>query len=285
MELSALLDLYRAEPAEREQLQALSESRGERGWWAPYSAVMTRAFAEYVAFEAEAAEIWHWLPAVVPGHLQTEEYARAVMEAMGTPNMDQLLKVRMLRQHHLASREVRFRTILDQSVLTRIVGSTADHAAQLRRLAEVAEAPYTQLQILPYAQGAHAVGVGGFTVLTYLDGAQVVWGDTVAGDSCWEDDRPELCLAAFERLHAAALDPAQSARLIHDALEGHVMEPDFRKSSRSGGGQHCVEVAWNIPDKVLVRDSKAPDGPVLEFTHAEWDAFLGGAVDGEFDLS
>lgn len=80
------------------------------------------------------------------------------------------------------------------------------------------------------------------------------------------------------------------------------MEPKWFKSSRSSAGQHCVEVAFVKSsrsgqqgdcvevgidlkcDKVLVRDSKNPTGPVLEFTRGEWAAFIGGAVDGEFDL-
>ncbi len=58
----------------------------------------------------------------------------------------------------------------------------------------------------------------------------------------------------------------------------------WRKSSRSGtNGGNCVEVALNLPGIVAIRDSKDPDGPRLAFTPAEWNAFIAGVRDGEFD--
>ncbi|MEU4233751.1 DUF397 domain-containing protein [Nonomuraea sp. NPDC026600] len=60
---------------------------------------------------------------------------------------------------------------------------------------------------------------------------------------------------------------------------------DWRKSTRSGGGNNCVEVARNLPGIVAVRDSKNPDAPALVFTPSEWAAFIEGTKDGEFDLA
>ena len=62
---------------------------------------------------------------------------------------------------------------------------------------------------------------------------------------------------------------------------------NWRKSTRSGNGGNCVEVATNLVETdgvVLVRHSKNPTGPALIFTPAEWEAFIGGVEDGEFHL-
>jgi Domain of unknown function (DUF397) len=64
----------------------------------------------------------------------------------------------------------------------------------------------------------------------------------------------------------------------------HIDELNWRKSTFSGNGGDCVEVASNLPGIVAVRDSKDRSGPVLTFTPAEWEAFTAGVRDGEFDL-
>jgi hypothetical protein len=58
----------------------------------------------------------------------------------------------------------------------------------------------------------------------------------------------------------------------------------WRTSTHSDGDGQRVEVATNLPGIIAVRDSADPDGPTLIFTPAEWDAFVGGVRDGEFDL-
>lgn len=62
-------------------------------------------------------------------------------------------------------------------------------------------------------------------------------------------------------------------------------QAEFRKSSYSGSGNNCVEVATNLPDVVVVRDSKDPKGPALVFSRAEFEAFTAGVKDGQFELA
>jgi hypothetical protein len=60
-------------------------------------------------------------------------------------------------------------------------------------------------------------------------------------------------------------------------------DAQWRTSTRSGGNGNCVEVAFVDADTIAVRDSKDRGGAVLTFTPGEWDAFMAGAHDGEFD--
>lgn len=219
-DLAMLLDLYQAEDKEREELLEFGRER-ERGWWTKYASVLRPGYYAYTSFEAEADEIWDWQSVIVPGHLQTEGYVRALMSGAGpmaSEEPERLIEVRMERQRHLAKTRPQMRVVLDESVLHRVVGSQQVMAEQLHRLVEVARAPHVVIQVLPYGQGATAAGLGEFTVLSYADGMQVVWGDTVTGDSCLEEEKPHLCIVAFDHLRKTALPPAASLAMLEQAL-------------------------------------------------------------------
>jgi hypothetical protein len=76
------------------------------------------------------------------------------------------------------------------------------------------------------------------------------------------------------------VNDAEKARLIASV---DVSRAVWRRGS-TASAERSVEIAF-VDDAILMRDGKNPDGPVLFFTRAEWDAFVGGAKDGEFDLS
>ncbi len=225
LELKALLDAYGASADDRDYLLDLAGDTRERGWWTRYTSVISKNYASYIGFEAEADEIWDWEPVTIPGHLQTEEYARALMRGMGplaADDTDALVEVRMERQRHLAESKPVISAVLDESVLHRVVGTPEVHAGQLARLADAATDPRIEIRVIPYDRGARAVGFGGFTVLSYKDGMRLVWGDTAAGDSCMEDENPHLCVVAFDHLRSSALGPDASLALIRRTLERSV---------------------------------------------------------------
>ena len=98
-------------------------------------------------------------------------------------------------------------------------------------------------------------------------------------------------MAEFEILEPEAHPQRASADLAGKAIEMDLTGAVWRKSSfSSGNGGACVEIAFVPGSKegsdhvIAMRDSKRPDGPVLIFTPAEWEAFTLGVQDGEFDL-
>jgi transcriptional regulator with XRE-family HTH domain len=135
-------------------------------------------FRPFVEMEKDASEIWNFQNQVVPGLLQTEEYARALFTATRRANTDELVAARMTRQHILERDDrARLWVVLDENVLRRTVGGPAVMARQLTALVEAAEDLRTIVQVVPYDLGAHASMDGPFSGLTMDQGADVVYVD------------------------------------------------------------------------------------------------------------
>lgn len=194
----------------------------EKGWWTRYASVLQPGYYAYVSFEAEADEITTWEPTLVPGFLQTEAYYRAMMRGAGgavipESRVEALLEVRLERQRHLEATDPAIEVVIGEPVLHWVVGDLEVMTEQRRKLLEAADR--MSIRVVPFQRGADIAGFGGITVLRYSDGLEVVWGETVAGDSALEEDRSDLCLAAVEHLRSAALDEAGSLEMLKQALE------------------------------------------------------------------
>jgi len=160
-----LCTLYEVGEAELELLTELAQRGKERAWWLP----LNLPYSTYVGLEADAALIRDYGVGMVPGLLQTADYARAVVQAAGwaPPRVDQWVKGRMARQRILAEPGgPRFEAMIDESVLHRVVGSPAVMAAQLARLLEASEQDRIGLQVIPYDAGA-LPAVNKFIILSF----------------------------------------------------------------------------------------------------------------------
>lgn len=160
------------DPAQREHLAALAKGGKEQGWWRPYD--LPDRFATYVGLEADALRISNYDPGVLPGLLQTPEYARAIhertIERPDNAAIDELIEVRRGRQAILTRDEPpppEFRGIVDEAALHRIVGSPAVMSAALEHVVHACDVPNVGIQVLSYEAGAHPALDSTFVLLEF----------------------------------------------------------------------------------------------------------------------
>jgi transcriptional regulator with XRE-family HTH domain len=177
-DLRKLLDVYGVdEQAYWDDLADLARRANERGWWQSYSrAVIPSEYGDLITLEAEAATIRIYQPELVPGLLQTQGYARAVIRAGRksdtTADVDRRVEVRLERQHILRRSEPpppRVHVILNEAVLRRRVGGHEVMREQLDYLMVDRDPPNVTIQVLPFEAGAHPAMVGPFTMMNFLD--------------------------------------------------------------------------------------------------------------------
>ena len=218
----SLLELYGVTGAERDGLIQLTRDARQPGWWHSFRDVLPNPYEVYIGLEAGAASIRNFEPVVVPGLLQTEEYAREIFRngpiELDPDEVERLVEVRLARQEVLARDErPRLWTVIDEAVIHRVVGGVSVMRGQLRQLVSSAQEGRTTIQVVPYRAGAHAGAIGSFVVLDFpeVTDPAVVYVETLAGDIYLEErsdvDRYTL---AFDRLRAAALHPDESVQMI-----------------------------------------------------------------------
>jgi transcriptional regulator with XRE-family HTH domain len=171
-DLDRLLDAYGVGEVERVRLRELALLTRVRAWWHPYRAAVPDPYEEYVALEAEAVTMDEWEAQVVPGLLQSDEYAREVVEA-GTDLSDagvveQRVALRMARQSVLTRHPPpRLSVVLDEGVLRREVGGRAVLRRQVQRLFDASHRGGVDLQVLPFGAGVHGALAGSFTIFGF----------------------------------------------------------------------------------------------------------------------
>jgi transcriptional regulator with XRE-family HTH domain len=225
LDVKELMDMYGVRSPHREALIQLARDARMRGWWTPYRDVFT---GSYVALEDEASAMRLYCPELVPGLLQTEDYARAVIRAVrpgyDSESVERRVTARLARQKELLDRisPPELALVLNEAVLRRLVGGTAAMAAQLRALADATQRPGVMLQVLPFSAGAHASLEGGFVLIEFpgKTDPDVVYVEGIMGDLYLESvEEVKRYQAAFERNQAVAMSPGESSALL-SALAG-----------------------------------------------------------------
>jgi transcriptional regulator with XRE-family HTH domain len=221
--LTTMFEVYGVtDPAQHRVLYDMARNGHRKGWWATYDGLLPTGIDIYTGLEAEAATLRVFENQVVHGLVQTEAYARTVMSAVrrnhSARQIDDAVELRMSRQRALAGSDpLKLWLILNEAVISRMVGSAEVMHGQLTHLLEAGTWPNVTLQVLPLSGGVHPGLSGPFTILEFPDrnDPDVVYTEGVAGQAYLEGNlEVQACEEVFEQLQAAALSPADSATLI-----------------------------------------------------------------------
>jgi transcriptional regulator with XRE-family HTH domain len=217
-DLRRLLELYRVDPRRREELLALAEESQPSGRLKAISARLPGVHAEFLNVEAEAESVWNWEPQIVPGLLQTEDYARAVMlgwHSMFTEppsEIERRVEARRLRQQSLQrDPPLQLSVVIDESVLHRKLEEASIMRTQLQHIVEASRLPNISVRILPL-KSDHPVAVGAFTYVKFPQLHDVPLNDIVTfehltGTNQFEDqDETYKYSVVFRALEESSLD-------------------------------------------------------------------------------
>ncbi|MFJ2177408.1 Scr1 family TA system antitoxin-like transcriptional regulator [Streptomyces sp. NPDC087851] len=178
-------------------------------------------FRRYVELEWTATSISMFHPQLVPGLVQTEKYARAVLRTGRPSNLEDLVTARMERQRILAREDpTRLWIILDEGVLRRAIGGKRVMSEQLEQLWTLAETPRHVIQIIPRTVAAYPGSGSPFGLLSFSEGSDVVHVDGFPkGYVLADPDDVTTARDAYHLLKATALPPDESASKIGSILK------------------------------------------------------------------
>lgn len=218
-----LLDLYEmTDDAQRDRLITLAREGRQRGWWHPYEGGLSQQYSTYIGLEAEASAVVNFEALMVPGLLQTADYARALIRGgqaeITEEEIERRVEIRMARQEVLNREDpLRFSAVLDEAALRRRVGSEESMRGQLRHLLEIAKLPKVTLQVIPFNAGPHPGALGPFAILEFPDvgDPNAVYVENLAGELFIEQlHEVDRFAVAFQRLTAVALGPEDTITMI-----------------------------------------------------------------------
>jgi transcriptional regulator with XRE-family HTH domain len=226
-DLKALLQLYGITDKEQaDELLALARAARQAPWWRRYSDVAPATLLELIDYESVASSVKQYETTFVPGILQTEEYASAVLqifydETTSAERVAALVDLRTKRRELLNSEDApSFSFVLDESITHRLVGSPSITSQQLAHLANVAELPNVTIQILPFTASLHPGIKGTFKVVEFADtpDENIVFLEGPRGDLIIDNpEETERYLEDFRRIMEKGLSPSDSVSRLREA--------------------------------------------------------------------
>lgn len=226
-DLDRLLDLYRVSKADRSRLSELAVRVRQSPRLTGHNEAIPDVLETFIGLETEAIAISTYGAIVVPGLLQTPEYAGAILLVNPPPEdhfARERMTTRMARQAIFARHPPpRLHVVIDEAVLLRPVGGREIMRRQALRLIEASELPTTSIRVLPLAIGAHPGLAGQFTVLEFANETipTHVFCDGLTGGVLRNGtDDVQRYQDCFEALTKLALSEDESTRMISDFASG-----------------------------------------------------------------
>jgi transcriptional regulator with XRE-family HTH domain len=202
-DLKVLLDYYGIIDDRRvEELVALAKVARERSWWSGYREVASPQLLQFIEYQAAAMITRNFESLLIPGLLQTEEYAREVINEFGgrprppKDRVDKLVALRMKRQELLkrTGPPPWFFFILDEGVVRRMVGGKDIMDRQIRHLIDLANRDEVTIEVVPFSAGVHYGMHGPFVILEFAEAEDddVLYLESPRGDLIHRDDPEEI---------------------------------------------------------------------------------------------
>ncbi|WP_328749126.1 helix-turn-helix domain-containing protein [Streptomyces sp. NBC_00285] len=156
-DLKALTNYYNLPPEDAAVLKQAAESARLQPWWYDYRSLLSEGFQSYLGYEASAAVIRNFEALFIPGLLQTEGYARTILQQSVVEEKEELLDLRMKRQERMLveSSETELRFLIDEAALRRVVGNPAVMEAQLDHIESTSSLNHVTVGVVPFARGLY----------------------------------------------------------------------------------------------------------------------------------
>jgi transcriptional regulator with XRE-family HTH domain len=219
-DLMALLRLYEiTDPARTAELVQLARGARQPSWWSKYRDFVSPSYLQYIEYEEAAYIIRSFEPLIIPGLLQTEEYATATVHKLGddlSPKaIDARVEIRMIRQQLLEQPDPPLGFfIIDEAAIQHLQGETAVAQRQITQLVIQAEKPHVTIEIIPFSAGIYR-GMGDpFIVVefTEMEDNDVLYLETERDATLSHDEPGEISIyrEVFEELRGISLGPERS---------------------------------------------------------------------------
>ncbi|WP_219467135.1 helix-turn-helix domain-containing protein [Nonomuraea rhizosphaerae] len=183
-----------------------------------------KGFTPWLDVETTARELWTWEPTIVPGLLQTPDYARAILAGkpgISDDQVEEAVRSRMARKEIFRrDNPPTLWAVLDESILYRPIGDESITRAQLSALVEAAHGPRITIQILPLSARVTAGLLGGFVIAHLPGGGSAAFADSPVSGKVWERTAEmEILNLRYQMCRAEALPQSSSVKRIEERLE------------------------------------------------------------------